>query len=249
MIRKSYTMPKFIGFQFLIVFISLSSAIAGEMPCSVKDRACITKEVIKAAEGIDNRNWRDQSYREVAKTLAADGDYNQALTIWERIENDDTKAITIRGIGMAAARNKLSGEAYNDLFTVLREKSESIDHPPSYAIALTYIAMAQAFAGDNEGAWATASSMKNDALRHKAYGETAEIQAEVGDIDAAMTSISRIESSAYRNKAYALVSEILSDKENYDGALRSAMEISNAYKKAKALQYVLDSQTRDEAEN
>jgi hypothetical protein len=107
--------------------------------------------------------------------------------------------------------------------------------------------MAQAFAGDDEGAWATAADMENDALRHKAYGETAEVQAEKGNHEAAMTSISKIESLAYRNKSYSLVSKILADQGLYDEAVVAANPISNAYKKANALQYILDKQKpRDE---
>jgi len=216
--------------------------VAQDTPCKAADRACVIGALIKASEGIENANWRDQSYREIAKSLAADGRFDQALGVWGRIENPDTKALTIRGIGMAAADHNLDDDTYQVLFTQLRAKAETIEHPPSYAIALTYIAMAQAFAGDDDGAWATAASMENDALRHKAYGETAEIQAEVGNVAGAMKSIGYIESVAFRNKAYALVSKILADRGMYDAALQAAAPLTNAYKKAKALQYVLDKQ-------
>ncbi len=127
-------------------------------------------------------------------------------------------------------------------FAKLRTVAEKIEHQPSYAIALTYIAMAQAFAGDDEGAWKTAADMENDALRHKAYGETAEIQAERGDSQAAMKSIGFIESLAFRNKAYAIVTKLLADRGKLEEALNSAKAITNDYKKAQALQYVLDKQ-------
>jgi hypothetical protein len=107
---------------------------------------------------------------------------------------------------------------------------------------LTYIAMGQAFAGDNEGAWATAADMENDALRHKAYGETAEIQAENQDAAAAMKSIGFIESEAYRNKAYSTVSKIFANDEDFAAAFDAAMPINNAYKKAQAIEYLLNKQ-------
>ena len=216
---------------------------ASAKPCTAQDRACVTQNLIAATEQIENVNWRDQSYREIAKTLASDGQFSDAIGIWDKIENPDTKALTIRGIGMAAADRELAQADYDALFKTLRAKSETIEHPPSYAIALTYIAMAQAFAGDDDGAWNTAASMENDALRHKAYGETAEIQAEQGNVEAAMKSIGFIESTAYRNKSYALVSKILADQQLFDEALRAAVPLTNAYKKAKALQYILDQQT------
>lgn len=241
-------MLKFLVFQFLVlpmVFLAaLSPAAANEPVCMGSDRNCVITQLIETTQKIENASWRDQSYREIAKSLAADGHFDAALEIWVKIESPDTKALTIRGIGMAAADHDLEQSRYDGLFAELRAKSETIEHAPSYAIALTYIAMAQAFAGDNEGAWKTAASMENDALRHKAYGETAEIQAETGNVAAAMKSIGYIESTAYRNKAYALVSKILADQELFDAALEAAAPLTNAYKKAKALQYVLDKQKK-----
>ena len=125
----------------------------------------------------------------------------------------------------------------------LRERAETITHPPSYAIALTYISMAQAFAGDNEGAWKTAAEMENDALRHKAYGEAAEIQAEKGDSKAATKSILFIESEAYRNKAYSHISKILADRGQFEESLTAAQAITNPYKKVQAMQILLDAQS------
>lgn len=210
--------------------------------CEVANRACMLKELQSSADAIDKDSWKDQAYRELAKTLAFDNDIDGAVAVLNKISNPDTKALTIRGIGMAAADNDLSAEAYGAIWKTLRAEAEKIKHPPSYAIALTYIAMAQAFAGDNAGAWATAASMQNDALRHKAYGETAEIQAEKGDFSAAMKSIEYIDSVAFRNKAYATVSKILADGEELQAAYDAAKKIDNSYKRAAAIQYILDVQ-------
>ena len=231
---------------FLFFLIFSINSYAEESPsdteCSIQDRICILEEIAKDAASIDNAAWRDQTYREVAKTLAFDGAFEKSVAVISLVENPDTKAMTIRGIGMALAPQKHDQESLNAMFTVLREEAEKIKHPPSYAIALTYIAMSQAFADDNEGAWKTAADMKNNALRHKAYGETAEIQAEKGNFKAAQTSIERIESLAFRNKAYSIVSKILSDKELFEDAYKAANAITNPYKKAQALQYILDIQ-------
>lgn len=226
----------------VFVFGALSDAHATSPPvaCPIEDKACIFSALKNKAEQIENKSWRDQTYRELAKSLSAAGFTDQALEIIPKIETPDTKALTIRGIGMSAAALDLSQESHNALFTALRAEAEKITHPQSYAIALTYIAMAQAFAGDNEGAWKTASEMENDALRHKAYGETAEIQAEQGDPEAAMRSIHLIESPAFRNKAYSIVSKILTDKGQYQEAMFSAVLITNPYKHAKALQYIVN---------
>jgi len=231
---------------FLVIFASPPPLQAAE--CKVEDRKCVLAIIESEAAKIEKKAWRDQTYRELAKTKAFEGDMEGALAVVDKIETPDTQALTIRGIGMMAADKKLSKERYDSVFSMLRAKAETIKHPPSYAIALTYIAMSQAFAGDNDGAWKTASEMKNDALRHKAYGETAEIQAEFGNFDAAMKSIKFIDSLAFRNKAYATISKILAQKDLYPDAMTAALKIDNAYKKATALQYVLDQQNPRDVE-
>lgn len=236
-------MPRMKRFLILVLIIAMPSMASAQSPgCAVDDRTCLIAELKSAADQIENQNWRDQAYRELAKTMAFDGDIDGAIALIEQIKTPDTRAMTIRGIGMAAADNEYSQEEYDQIFEKLREASEKIEHPPSYAIALTYIAMAQAFAGDNEGAWATAADMKNDALRHKAYGETAEIQAEHGDFQAAMKSIGFIESKAFRNKAYGIIARILADREKLQEAFEAARTIDNPYKRAVSIQYVLDKQ-------
>jgi DNA-binding SARP family transcriptional activator len=222
--------------------LGLMSASASAQECQIEDRACVLKQLEASAGNIDRQAWRDQTYRELSKTYASDNDIDKAIELLEQITSSDTKALTIRGIGMAAADNNLTQAQYDTVFSKLRIAAEKIEHPPSYAIALTYIAMGQAFAGDNDGAWATAADMENDALRHKAYGETAEIQAEKTDFSAAMKSISLIESEAYRNKAYGHVSKILADHGKLQEAYEAGEAITNPYKKAVAFQYILDIQ-------
>jgi predicted negative regulator of RcsB-dependent stress response len=226
-----------------LVYSAMTTRVMAEdTSCAIGDRPCIIGQLQETAKDIDNQSWRDQIYREIAKTHAFDGNMDAAIALIEQIKTPDTKAMTIRGIGMAAADKKLAPDSYNDVFTKLRAEAEKITHQPSYAIALTYIAMAQAFAGDDAGAWETASSMKNEALRQKAYAETAEIQAEKGDFEAAMKSLDLIESLSFRNKAYGTVSKILADREKLSEALRAAEKITNAYQKSTALQYILDVQ-------
>lgn len=216
--------------------------------CGVENRACVLDLIQADAALITEKSWRDQTYRELAKTRAFEGDIDAAITLIPKIETPDTQAMTIRGIGMAVADIHLPKDKQDEAFVKLRAAAEKITHPPSYAIALTYIAMSQAFAGDNQNSWKTASEMKNDALRHKAYGETAEIQAEKGDFTAAMKSIELIESAAYRNKAYAMISKILADRKMLKEAFEAAKVIDNPYKRATAFQHVLDIQKPREVE-
>lgn len=210
--------------------------------CGVDNRGCVLRNLRGYAKEIEKDAWRDQTFRELAKSYAGDGHIDVAISIIADINNPDTKAMTIRGIGMEMADLDFSQERLDAEFAKLRAEAEKIDHPPSYAIALTYIAMAQAFAGDNDGAWKTASDMENDALRHKAFGETAEIQAEMGDFASAMKSIKYIDNEAFQNKAYSITSKIFADKGLFEDSYNMALEITNAYKKSQSLQYMLDKQ-------
>ncbi len=225
--------------------------------CTVHNRDCLIDEMVKLAASIEKKAWRDQTFREIAKTLAFDGKFEQAVSLIDKIETPDTKAMAIRGIGMMLAMHNYNPEELNKKFAILHTKtkelaahdysktkkiSKSKSHTAPQNIALTYIAMAQAFAGDDDGAWKTCAMMENEALQNKAYGETAEIQAERGDYAAAQTSIQSIKSVSFRNKAYATISYILSRKDLYDDALSAASAITNPYKKTKALQYMLDKQ-------
>lgn len=228
-------------FVGIAVIMTLAQAAHAE-PCAVDDRNCVLKTLAESAAAIERPDWRDQTYRELAKTYAHDGDVDSAISVVAKINSPDTQALTIRGIGMAAADNNLPKEQLDSTFKKLRAAAETIKDPPSYAIALTYIAMAQAFARDDEGAWATAASMQNASLRHKAYGETAEIQAERGDFSAVDKSIGFIDSPSYKDKAWKTVSKILADKKHLEEALQAANAVTNAYERAEAIQYILDAQ-------
>ncbi|MBI1300349.1 MAG: hypothetical protein GC137_01695 [Alphaproteobacteria bacterium] len=228
------------------IFLVYSAPVHAEQEdnlCDAKDRSCILDETALYAETIDNIAWRGQVYREIAKSYAVDGLFEKAREIMMKIETPDTRALTIRGIGMALSEDVYKDENISAMFVTLREDADQIKDPPSYAIALTYIAMAQAFAGDNKGAWSTAADMENEALRRKAYGETAEIQAEKGDFESARISIEKIDSLAFRNKAYATISKIFTDRAFYEQAYMSARLIKdNPYKTAETMQYLLDQQ-------
>ncbi len=85
--------------------------------------------------------------------------------------------------------------------------------------------------------------MENASLRHKAYGETAEIQAENGDYENAKISLNKIDDIPYKNKAYTMVSRLLAGKGMMTQAYDAAMQITNPYLKAAAIQNILDRHT------
>ena len=208
--------------------------------CTFEDRICILDQIEQSAKDMERDVEKDKTYRELAKLYSHHGRSDKAVPLIEKIKNADTKAMTIRGIGMEVADLNISETEKKDIMSKLRTEAEKIEHPPSYAIALTYIAMAQAYAGDDEGSWKTASDMENKALRHKAFGETAEIQAEMGKYKEAKISLKKIQDEPYENKAFATVSKILVNIGDYKNAYDAALQITNPYKRALALQYLLE---------
>lgn len=222
------------------------SAPAPAACASATDLDCMLGLLDTTAAAIPEKNWRDQTFRELAKLMAKKERYDDAIALLARIENPDTRAMTIRGIGMAAASLKKDPASYAPLFEKLTAEAAKIEHPPSNAIAQTYIAMSQAFAGDDAGATKTALAMQNAALRNKALGESAEIQAEHGDVAAALVSISHIDDPAFRDKAHNLISKILTNRGEYDKALDAATKITNNYQRANAILHILARQITPE---
>jgi len=194
-------------------------------------------------EKIENDRWRNHAYRDLAVSLAFIDDLDAAMALIPLINNTDTQAMTIRAIGMSKAIHQdLPPSDYKALFTQLDKAAQQIDDEGARDIAYTYIAMAQAFAGLDADATATTAQMKNPALKHKAYGETAEIQAERGDFNAAMRSIQAIESTAFKNKALGIVSGIFLKKGEINHALTTAQMITNPTKKAESFQKIINHQ-------
>ncbi len=232
----------------LALLISPKAALAADPPaCAGTDRGCLLKTLEGVTDTIGESQWRDQTYRELAKLLTHDRKTDQAIALIGKIQDPDTKAMTIRGIGMAAAAMKLGQPAYDALFTRLEAEAKKIDHPPSRSIAFTYIAMSQAFAGDDAGAMKTAQAMENSALRNKAHNEAAKIQADRNEFDAALASIAAIDDPAFRDKAHFTISRIFADSQRYSQALTASDKIVNTYQRAQAILYLLAKQiTPDE---
>jgi predicted negative regulator of RcsB-dependent stress response len=210
------------------------------------DRPCLMKQIETLVPRVEKSEWRDQTMRELAKTYTYEGQLDKALALLPKIEDSDTKAMTVRGIGMAAAGAKMDRTRRNWLWDRLAEEAFTINHAPSRGIAFTYISMSQAFAGDDDAARSTAAAMENGALRNKAYGEAGEIQADRGDLQQALKSLSAIDSSAYRNKEYDIISRIFLDKAMVDEAYACASAIDNAYLKAKSIQRILNKGNAEE---
>jgi hypothetical protein len=234
----------------LLVILQLlcAPAYAQDKPaapvCKGDDKPCLLALLRTTADGIAEDDWRDSTYRELAKLLAAEKQTDQAVALVPLVKNPDTKAMTIRGIGMAAANLKLDKAALDALFAKLTAEAGKITDPPSHAIALTYVAMSQAFAGDNDGAMKTAAGMENAALRNKAYNEAAKIQADRGDMKAATASIDAITDKGFRDKAYKTISGIFADNKAWDQALAAARKVGNPYQQSEALLYMLYKQIK-----
>lgn len=216
-----------------------------ELLCNAADTLCVLRAAAQQAASIREDKWRDQTLRDIAMQFAEANHPQDAYPLIGRITNPDTKAMAIRGIGMGVAKYAATTtkDEYDAIFTQLAKEAETIGHEGARAIAYTYIAMAQAFAGLDDAATKTAAAMTNQALRNKAFGESAEIQAERGDIDAAMASIRHIDDAAFRDKAHQTTAMIFIKEEAYAKALDMAARIGDPYKKTLVMVAIADAQT------
>lgn len=212
--------------------------------CSSNDTACLLAELEVTASKVVDTKWRDKIYRELAKLLTMKQNHRQAILILDKIENHDTKALTIRGIGFAAADSQYKQETLEDVFKALHSKASQIEHKASHAIALTYISMAQSRAALDQEAILTANMIEQPALRNKAHAENAEIQAERGALSAAAKSIDEIDDAAFRDRAYRLISKIFTLAENYEDAQKAAYQITSDFERANALLEILARQIK-----
>ena len=73
------------------IFLLMSGAqVAQAQSCTVENRSCMLDALQGAADKIDTVSWQDQTYREIAKTLASDGDIDGAIAVFNKIETPDT---------------------------------------------------------------------------------------------------------------------------------------------------------------
>lgn len=192
-------------------------------------------------QNIQEPRWRNFAYRDFAESLAFNGDIDAAISIIDKIDSQDTKAMTIRAIGMVLAIHKdLNDDTYRMIFDKLADKATTIEDEGARDIAYTYIAMAQAFAGLNDDAIKTTVAMVNPALKYKAFGETAEIQAERGDFESAIKTINLIDSISFKNKSLETISKIFVEQNSLKKAQILANQITNPTKKASAIQTIFN---------
>lgn len=230
-------------FYFVLISIFFTSTFlnANEMTCEVTNTNCIQSMINTETQNISEPRWKNQAYRNLAVSTAFSGNLDTAISYILKIDNSDTQAMTIRAIGMALAIHKdLEDVEYKNIFKKLENASLEIKDEGARDIAYTYIAMAQAFAGLDTDATATTDNMKNPALKHKAFGETAEIQAERGDYDASIKSINAIKSMSFKNKALGIVSSIFLKSGDITHAYKCAVAITNPMKKVKSLQNIVN---------
>ena len=79
-------------FGLIILFSLLPLSARADNACKASDRACVIQMLAAQAEAIDKKPWRDQTYRELAKTLAFDGRHDDAIAVIYKIQTPDTQA-------------------------------------------------------------------------------------------------------------------------------------------------------------
>ncbi|MBI1326758.1 MAG: hypothetical protein GC136_03850 [Alphaproteobacteria bacterium] len=208
--------------------------------CAVVDNACMAKYMAELAKVIQEKDWHDKVLREAAKFMTAAGMWQESLNLIPQIYNEDTKAMTIRGIGMALADKNLQQPELIAAFEKLMQAATTITTEASNAVAVTYVAMGQAEAGLGDEALKTAALMTNAALRNKAYGEIAETHAKKAHFADIPKALAKIDDLSFKDKYAHRCVEVLTSSHHIEQAVETAKLISDPYKKASALGLVLE---------
>jgi RNA polymerase sigma factor (sigma-70 family) len=162
----------------------------------------------------EQSNWKDPLLRDfctfaVAEQPHAEGlgpALDRARQIAETITYVVPRGNALYGIAESQAKAGEPAMARGTAMLIYRAKDENFDNIDSLPLALAPIAVAQAKAGDLEGARATADEAAKIALGLESYGATirgerlrrvAEAQAEIGDPDAALQTAEAIRDNNY----------------------------------------------------
>ncbi len=230
----------FLAFTFFLI----TSAQAADAPplCASGDNTCLFTALQNATKNIDNDRYRDQTLRDMSKLMIHEKNFPAAIDLFHQIKSADTKAMTLRGIGVATAETDFLESDKKNIYTNLIEAAEEITEEDSRVIALRYVAKGQALAGFDDDAHATMRMIDNRSQRDKAFEEIAEVQAKQDKLGEAVKSIAAIESPPYRDRAYGAISKIFVHKENYESAIKTAQMIETPYNRAQALLLILTAQ-------
>ena len=146
-----------------------------------------------------------------------------------------------RQAGLQAAKKRRECSVnpdYECVIAVALLAARNIDH----AGALGDIAVAQAEAGDMDGAFATARSIDNAGLRAWALRYIVVAQAEAGDMDGAFATARSIDDAWYRAGALGDIAEAQAEAGDMDGAFATARSIDDAWYRAGALGDIAEAQ-------
>lgn len=216
------------------------AATIPQFNCTADDNACMAKYMADLANVIKEKDWHDKVLREAAKFMTAAGMWQESLKLIPQIYNDDTKAMTIRGIGMALANQDPKTPELVAAFNKLMEAATTIVTEASNAVAVTYVAMGQAEAGLGDEALKTAAQMTNAALRNKAYGEIAETHAKKNNLAEIKKALVKIDDASFKDKYGHRCVEVLTASGHKNEAVEVAKMITDPYKQADALGLVLE---------
>ena len=232
-------------FTFFALFGFTLTVSADPSSCALQQDddamlSCAGAALDKLIPQIYNTRWRDQSFREQAKILIRHGSVDKAMSLLPQISNEDTKALTIRAIGIGMAELPLAPAAQNEYFDTLHKQAMTISHTGSQEIAMTYIAIAEASAGLFERALTSARTLRTNSLRNKSYQEIAEVLSAKGDTDNSFAALNLIDDPSFRNKAYGVIAAVFIKHGQLAAALQFAEHIEDPYIKSNSFLNIMN---------
>ena len=211
---------------------------------------------LSAAQGIDDAEGRAEVLCNIAwaqaEAQAQAGDLDGAFATVQTIDDAGERVRALVGIASARAQAGDSSSA-RGAFAAALSIAQNMDDESyragalSRARALSYIARAQARAGDLDGAFATARTIDAHDGWAEAWSAIASTQAEAGDVDGALSTVRTIDGGYEHSWALHAIAKAQAEAGDVDGALSTARRIYFAQGRAKSLSFCWIAKAQAEA--
>lgn len=182
---------------------------------------------IRVVERIVDEDWRDHALRQIARSLAEDGDADNASVIADRISNDGCKAFVLTEIGELVARRPF---AVTPLPGIRTKSSTAVDH---------FLVILRQEAGGNEKKAIQIIEDNASSQSDAVLGGFAEMLARTGHTYEAIRITAKIRENEARDKTRREVALALRGEEEIDLAVLVAEGIRDSDLRGETLRDII----------
>ena len=186
---------------------------------------------------IENASDRSLTLACIAEAMAEAGQFDLAIQVAQKIEDERDRSLALREIPKAVAKIAKAGQ-----FDRAIQAAQKIEDASDRSWALAEIAKAMAEAGQFDRALQVAQKIEDASARSLALWEIAEAMAKVGQFDRALQIAQKIGDASARSLALAEIAEAMAEARQtkranqvFQLALQAAQKIEDALDRSWAL--------------